>query len=143
MGGERMRKRGDSSFLLQPSVMGEGSLSNRQVGAEEPRSRRACGIVPGMLRHSSHASRIALPMATQHMDSEQHCTGSGIWRCAVEAILLAFRGLCVMDLLIRPGQGHRPPRALLNQQSLGSRQRGSKPEMSKLEAKHQVYVLQN
>ena len=78
MGGERIRKRGDSLFLLQPSVMGEGGLSNRQVGAEEPRNRRAYGIMPGVLRHSSHASRIALPMATQHMDREQHCTGSGI-----------------------------------------------------------------
>lgn len=90
MGGERMRKRGDSLFLLQPSMMGEGGLSKRQVGAEELRSRGARGIVPGMLGHSSHASRTALPMATQHIDSEQHCAGSGIWRCAVEAVLLAF-----------------------------------------------------
>ena len=78
MGGERMRKRGDSLFLLQPSVMGEGGLSNRQVGAEEPRSRRAYGIVPGVLRHSSHASRIALPMATQHMDSTWTAHGAAL-----------------------------------------------------------------
>ena len=130
-------------FLLQPSVMGEGGLSNRQVGVEKPRSRRARGIAPGLLRHSSHESRTALPTATQHMLGEQHRAGSSLWRCAAEAFLLAFRGLCVMDLLIHLGQGHRPPRAILNQQSLGSRQRGSKPEMSKLEVKYQVHVLQH
>lgn len=123
--------------------MGEGGLSNRQVGEEKPKSRRAHGIAPGVLRHSSHESRTALPTATQHMLGEQHQAGSSLWRCTAEAVLLAFRALCVMDLLIGPGQRHRPPRALLNQQSLGSRQRGSKPEMSKLEVKYQVHVLQH
>ena len=115
-----------------------GRWVRRSPGAGGPvESCQACWDTA----HTSLGQLFQRPL--KHMLSKQHRAGSSLWRCAAEAFLLAFHGLCVMDLLIHLGQGHRPPRAILNQQSLGSRQRGSKPEMSKLEVKYQVHVLQH
>ena len=85
--------------------MGEGGLSNVQMGAEELENGRDHGIMPGVLRNSSKESRKTLRRATHHLHGEWHGTCSSTWRCEAEAILPAFCGPRVMGLPVLPGQG--------------------------------------
>lgn len=85
--------------------MGEGGLSNVQMGTEELENGRDHGVMSGVLRDSSKESRKTLHMATHHLHGEWPSTCSSIWRREAEAVLPAFCGPRVMDLPVLPGQG--------------------------------------